>query len=337
MKIFNAVRELGNIGSKKAISPVVSVALLIVVSVVAVVGFQVWFNNYQGQLNNQVEQGSTSGSINTYPEAVVGDELYFKNEYENLSISEVKVNGVSCTANGSFARGLQKIDISDCLAEVTEPSVQIRIVSDKGVFSKIIYVENINAGISALSSSLICNTDSDGNGFINFSCASYPMTVLTLEGHLDPDDSDSAVVPDVSCVWNNNKSNCLSNYVIDGCGADTVLDTGIGLCWDRNFDRHGTSNWATAKSDCDTLNHAGHDDWYLPSVDEFETIIDLSRPSPHIVGGNTIFNNVPNNTYWTKTTDGSSTSDAFNVYLGTGASGNFGKANSRYVACVRRN
>jgi hypothetical protein len=92
----------------------------------------------------------------------------------------------------------------------------------------------------------------------------------------------------------------------------------------------------TAKGDCDTLSHAGHDDWYLPSRQEFETIVDLSRPSPHIVGGNTIFNNVQNSFYWTKTTYDHSTSNAFDVNLNDGLSADDVKTTDNYVACVRR-
>jgi len=40
---------------KKGISPVVATALLLVVAVVAVVGFQTWFSSYQGGVETQVE------------------------------------------------------------------------------------------------------------------------------------------------------------------------------------------------------------------------------------------------------------------------------------------
>ena len=49
---------------KKAISPVVATALLLVVAVVAVVGFQTWFNTYQSEnfakLNEQTAAGSAA-------------------------------------------------------------------------------------------------------------------------------------------------------------------------------------------------------------------------------------------------------------------------------------
>jgi len=45
---------------KKAISPVVAVALLLVVAVVAVVGFQTWFNTYSSGIFTNTEQKSSN-------------------------------------------------------------------------------------------------------------------------------------------------------------------------------------------------------------------------------------------------------------------------------------
>ncbi len=46
---------------KKAISPVVATALLLVVAVVAVVGFQAWYNSFQSSKLADAEQQSNSG------------------------------------------------------------------------------------------------------------------------------------------------------------------------------------------------------------------------------------------------------------------------------------
>lgn len=51
--------------NKKAISPVVATALLLVVAVVAVVGFQSWFTTYQSGVNAKVEAESNAGSALT--------------------------------------------------------------------------------------------------------------------------------------------------------------------------------------------------------------------------------------------------------------------------------
>jgi hypothetical protein len=214
------------------------------VTVVSVVTFQIWFNTYSGGLFGDIEGQSGDGLFTTDFKKFVNGILYFENGYNNLSIREIKVDGVLCEGiNGSYGLGLVEFDLRGCTGNASSSTFEIAVYTDKGVISEYVVYSGNSISLGSLSSSLICDTDNDGDGFINFSCASYPMTVLTLEGHLDPDDFNATVEPDVSCVWNNNKSNCLSNYVIDGCGTDTVLDTGIGLCWDRNFNRHGTSDW----------------------------------------------------------------------------------------------
>jgi len=166
------------------------------------------------------------------------------------------------------------------------------------------------------------------------------MTNTTYEGDLDVNDNNATIQVNMSCIFNNDKSGCLDQYVIDGCGSETILDIGTNLCWDRNFNRNaGTLNWTNAKSYCDNLNThpSGHTDWYLPSRQEFESIVDLTRTEPHIAGGNTIFNSVQNNLYWTKTTYGPSTTYALTVDILLGNSGNVGKTSNYYVACLRRN
>ena len=81
----------------KAISPVAASALLLVVAVVAVVGFQPWFNTYQSGLNTKVEQESNQGSSITIErvEAIGVDlntTIYLKNTAtSNVLITDLKV------------------------------------------------------------------------------------------------------------------------------------------------------------------------------------------------------------------------------------------------------
>ena len=67
--------------NSRAISPVVATALLLVVAVVAVVGFQTWFNTYQSGLNSKVEQQSAAGSSITIErlEGSANATIYLKN------------------------------------------------------------------------------------------------------------------------------------------------------------------------------------------------------------------------------------------------------------------
>lgn len=85
--------------NKKAISPVVATALLLVVAVVAVVGFQTWFNTYQSGLNTKVEQESAAGSSLTIErlEGTTTATVYVK----NTATSNVLVDSWKVTKSGT--------------------------------------------------------------------------------------------------------------------------------------------------------------------------------------------------------------------------------------------
>ncbi len=72
--------------SKKCISPIVATALLLVVAVTAVVGFQNWFGTYSTNILSGVESSSANDVRTSQIETIVGNSLYIKNDYENLTI-----------------------------------------------------------------------------------------------------------------------------------------------------------------------------------------------------------------------------------------------------------
>lgn len=75
--------------NKKGISPVVATALLLVVAVVAVVGFQNWFGDFESQVLSSTEhKSSMSNSLKI--QGVVGDELYlYSGGRSNLSTLKI--------------------------------------------------------------------------------------------------------------------------------------------------------------------------------------------------------------------------------------------------------
>ncbi len=94
--------EKNKVFKKKAISPVVATALLLVVAVVAVVGFQTWFNNYQSGLNADVEKKSNVGAALTVELLEADCSIYVKNTgTEDIDLSEVKISWAS---NGTEVR-----------------------------------------------------------------------------------------------------------------------------------------------------------------------------------------------------------------------------------------
>jgi len=62
---------------KKAISPVIATALLLIVAVIAVVGFQIWFGTFSSGLFVKTQTQSSNSVSNTQIENLIGNSLYF--------------------------------------------------------------------------------------------------------------------------------------------------------------------------------------------------------------------------------------------------------------------
>lgn len=131
--------------TKKAISPVVATALLLVVAVVAVVGFQSWFTTYQSGVNVKVEQNSKSGSALTIERVEGTDDavVYVKNSaVDPVQINTVKIieDGTQLCANttavNATASSVSSLGVAgDTCGMVTGSAYDVVLVTDGGVFS----------------------------------------------------------------------------------------------------------------------------------------------------------------------------------------------------------
>jgi len=125
---------------KKCISPVVATALLLVVAVVAVIGFQNWVLMYSANVFTGVETSSYNDVSSFLIETVVGNVLYLKNIGSDFTIKDIKIDGVSCYDNDTvYEKGIFEIDVSLCLDNVSSYDPEILIVTDKGLVEKKIY------------------------------------------------------------------------------------------------------------------------------------------------------------------------------------------------------
>jgi len=129
----------------KCISPIVATALLLVVAVVAVVGFQSWFGTYSTKILSGVESSSVNDVRTSQIETIVGNNLYLKNDYENLTIKDIKVNGYSCfDSETNYAKGILEINITDCISNLNVSTPDVVVITDKGLIEKKIYVKHVN-------------------------------------------------------------------------------------------------------------------------------------------------------------------------------------------------
>ena len=125
--------------NKKAISPVVAMALLLVVSVTAVVAFQTWYKDYSSQVLGGAEEESQKTS--TQIEKVIDNTLYFKVGFSTIVINSVEVEGTSCSVSGNYTRGVNKITLGNsCTDGLSTDTPTIVVNTNKGIFSQEFYL-----------------------------------------------------------------------------------------------------------------------------------------------------------------------------------------------------
>lgn len=130
--------------NKKGIGPVIASALFMIVAVVAVVGFQTWFNNYSSITLGNVETKSSNSVGSTQIEDIIDSTLYFKNgETTNLSIQSVTVGGYDCNIISNVSSGTNSLDLSACIYNLTAGSNDVVVITNKGIYNEKIYVTNV--------------------------------------------------------------------------------------------------------------------------------------------------------------------------------------------------
>ena len=143
---------------RKAISPVVATALLIVVAVGALVGFQTWFNQYSSSLFSDVEQSGSGDDIAQGINNFQNGNIYFNHKTnDNVTVTEVKVGNVTCSKNITLEQGMNKI--SGCEGNFSN-IVDVVLYTNKDVYSKEYFIKELSYTLP-----FICKNDSDSSGF----------------------------------------------------------------------------------------------------------------------------------------------------------------------------
>lgn len=138
-------------------------------------------------------------------------------------------------------------------------------------------------------------------------------------------------------------------FVVDGCGDGTVLDTLHNLCWQRNassWQDHGGAivgsglNWTNAMDYCDNLEFGTVADWRLPTINELLTLVrddSINSITNHLTSLG--FVGFTSNSYWTKDLrlSGGQTTHAWFVGFNLGRVLNDDLGVNARAACVSRN
>lgn len=108
---------------------------------------------------------------------------------------------------------------------------------------------------------------------------------------------------------------------------EIVVDTKQSLMWQDDVNATQLS-WDTAVSHCTDLSFAGYNDWFLPNIEQLQSLINTGN-SPTIQSA---FKNTASSKYWSSSTYGDT---VYYVNFYDGGASNYYKANSLYVRCVR--
>jgi hypothetical protein len=155
-----------------------------------------------------------------------------------------------------------------------------------------------------------------------------------------------------------------NEFIVNGSGPGTMLDTVTGLTWQQDMTNAGTKTWASvntyaeptwnnatkvysypsgksnypAFSYCEDLVQGNYNDYRLPSRDELMTLINEigTSGSTCTTLGSFGFTNCQNSYYWTEDEYKASTSVAWDVTFDGGNDNYYDKTNTYYVVCVRR-
>jgi hypothetical protein len=96
-------------------------------------------------------------------------------------------------------------------------------------------------------------------------------------------------------------SNAQSNARFVDNGDGTVTDTASGLMWIKSTPsplfKHAVT-WFEAKKECENMEYAGYNDWRLPTIKEWKTIIDTKYQFPALIEPNPFQNVIVKFAYW---------------------------------------
>jgi hypothetical protein len=127
---------------KKAITPVIGVSLLLVVSVLAVVGFQGWFSTFSSNLFVEVEQDSSENSKGEVIQDLIGDVLYVNSPSDNFTIQNIELGGVNCNISETLTKkGINKIQVTSCLSKIETITPDIVLITNDKIETKSIYYD----------------------------------------------------------------------------------------------------------------------------------------------------------------------------------------------------
>ncbi len=132
--------------NKKGISIIVATLLLLSVTVFSVVFFQNWYTSFSSKTAANFEKDFSNNNLKSKMD-LIGNTLYFKNDFPQINISEIKLNDISCINQSVLInnREIFPIQILDsCLNFSEDIYSEIIVYTDKGIFFKKVFIPKFN-------------------------------------------------------------------------------------------------------------------------------------------------------------------------------------------------
>lgn len=99
---------------KKAISSIIATSLLLIISIISIITFQNWYQNYNSKFFLNFEN-KIQNSNNIKIEKLVGNSLFLKNQGKNSTILKIKVAKKNCNfTTKTIKTGINEIKLKNC-------------------------------------------------------------------------------------------------------------------------------------------------------------------------------------------------------------------------------
>ena len=123
--------------NEKAIVPTVTIGVFLVFTIVATVGFQIWYQDYFSDLTADVE---TSSTVALEPSHITRGQLHLQGVIEgNVEVQGVIVDGETCEVDEILDEEKQEIGIAQCITHKSSGNVEVSVVTENhGTISRTI-------------------------------------------------------------------------------------------------------------------------------------------------------------------------------------------------------
>lgn len=127
--------------NRKGFSPIVTITLFLVLTIISTISIQTWFSSEQSNLIGTIEDKESLINDNIKILEVKNNEIYLKSR-NKVNITKIQINENDCLIESEIIFGIENINISSCLGSISNNIVKLKIFTTNTIISKSIVVTN---------------------------------------------------------------------------------------------------------------------------------------------------------------------------------------------------